>query len=79
MAPEGDYFETVERRISETEARIADQLALIARLKDQCRSSDEAEGQLCNMLVGLKQLQNHRALMEDFFNSKSASDARRPK
>lgn len=79
MQPEGDYFETVERRISETESRIADQVALIARLKDQCRSADEAEGQLRNMLVGLRQLQRNRALMENFFNTKGGSNLRRPR
>ncbi len=79
MQIEGDYFETVERRISETESRIADQVALISRLKDQNRSADEAEGQLRNMLVGLKQLQRNRALMESFFNSKATSNLRRPR
>jgi uncharacterized coiled-coil protein SlyX len=75
----GDYFETVERRISETESRIADQVSLIAKLKDQGRSADEAEGQLRNMLVGLKQLQRNRALMESFFNSKASANLRRPR
>lgn len=79
MQIEGDYFETVERRISETESRIADQVALISRLKDQNRSADEAEGQLRNMLVGLKQLQRNRALMESFFNSRTTSNLRRPR
>ncbi len=79
MQTEGDYFETVERRISDTESRIADQVALIARLKDQCRSADEAEGQLRNMLVGLKQLQRNRALMETFFNTKATPNLRRPR
>ena len=79
MQIEGDYFETVERRISETESRIADHVALISRLKDQNRSADEAEGQLRNMLVGLKQLQRNRALMEHFFNSKAVSSLRRPR
>lgn len=78
MQTEGDYFETVERRISETESRIADQVELISRLKDQNRSAHEAEGQLRNMLVGLKQLQRNRALMESFFNSKALSKFRRP-
>lgn len=77
MAPEGDYFETVERRIGETEARIAAQLALIRKLKAQHRSSAEAEGQLRNMLVGLKQLQSDRTLMESFFNSKTLPNSRR--
>ena len=79
MVPEADYFEVVERRISETEARIADQVELISRLQDEHRPLDEAEGQLRNMLVGLKQLQRDRALMERFFNSKPSSNPPRPR